>query len=362
MKSGQHRDAAGLAWRHEIGRHLSWQSTKSSLSHLPSSWRHCRQRRSTTDCWECRARSIQFAARRVTISRCPGTTNRNRRVRGVGTRCSCTRSARSPIRTAARIPYPTRDTAARCRFSAPAPVCRAHATPLDRCRRAAAWRGPQARGRRSAAKHPPRDRGSVFAARRGERSCRMPPPFCGLHDDDHPAGANAPKSVSAVVLVVRNERATGDRRCRSKGISMTTWPWLANCCAKMVRVRLSACPSESLSTTTVLCNRSSIPRVASHSMVCAAADAPSTHGEDTPISDLPFRPTEQPLAPEMRSCGCIKDGQEGVVQYSRQPTRCRWTIPSQPLAGFARSQASEEVNDALKMIRLRRPAGHRQVI
>ena len=159
-------------------------------------------------------------------------------------------------------------------------------------------------------KHPPRDRGSVFAARRGERSCRMPPPFCGLHDDDHPAGANAPKSVSAVVLVVRNERATGDRRCRSKGISMTTWPWLANCCAKMVRVRLSACPSESLSTTTVLCNRSSIPRVASHSMVCAAADAPSTHGEDTPISDLPFRPTEQPLAPEMRSCGCIKDGQK----------------------------------------------------
>src|SRR6476659_2421756 len=33
------------------------------------------------------------------------------------------------------------------------------------------------------------------------------------------------------------------RRCRSKGTSMTTWPWLANCCAKMVRVRLSACPS-----------------------------------------------------------------------------------------------------------------------
>jgi len=28
----------------------------------------------------------------------------------------------------------------------------------------------------------------------------------------------------------------------------------------------------------------------------------------------------------------------------------------QPLAGFARSQASEEVNDAFKMIRLRRPA------
>ena len=41
---------------------------------------------------------------------------RSRRVRGVGIRCSCTRSARSPIRTAGRIPYPTRDTAARCRF------------------------------------------------------------------------------------------------------------------------------------------------------------------------------------------------------------------------------------------------------
>ena len=38
------------------------------------------------------------------------------------------------------------------------------------------------------------------------------------------------------------------------------------------------------------------------------------------------------------------------------PTRSGWTIPLQPLAGFARSQASEEVNDALKMIRLRRPA------
>jgi hypothetical protein len=39
----------------------------------------------------------------------------------------------------------------------------------------------------------------------------------------------------------------------------------------------------------VRCNRSSIRRVASHSMVCAAADAPSTHGEDTTISDLPSR-------------------------------------------------------------------------
>jgi len=37
---------------------------------------------------------------------------RSRRVRGVGTRCSCTRSARSPIRTAGCTPYPTRDTAA----------------------------------------------------------------------------------------------------------------------------------------------------------------------------------------------------------------------------------------------------------
>jgi hypothetical protein len=24
----------------------------------------------------------------------------------------------------------------------------------------------------------------------------MPPPFCGLHEDDHPAGAKAPKSVT----------------------------------------------------------------------------------------------------------------------------------------------------------------------
>jgi hypothetical protein len=45
-------------------------------------------------------------------------------------------------------------------------------------------------------KHPPRDGGSVFAVRRGVRSCRMPPPFCGPHDADHPAGANAPKSVT----------------------------------------------------------------------------------------------------------------------------------------------------------------------
>jgi hypothetical protein len=45
-------------------------------------------------------------------------------------------------------------------------------------------------------KHPPRDGGSVFAVRRGVRSCRMPPPLFGPHDADHPAGANAPKSVT----------------------------------------------------------------------------------------------------------------------------------------------------------------------
>jgi hypothetical protein len=44
------------------------------------------------------------------------------------------------------------------------------------------------------------------------------------------------------------------------------------------------------------------------------------------------------------------------VQYSRHPTRSGWTIPSQPVAGFARWQGSEAVNDVLKMIRLRRPA------
>ena len=44
------------------------------------------------------------------------------------------------------------------------------------------------------------------------------------------------------------------------------------------------------------------------------------------------------------------------MQDSRQPTRSGWTIPSRAVAGFARSQGSEEVNDALKMIRLRRPA------
>ena len=43
------------------------------------------------------------------------------------------------------------------------------------------------------------------------------------------------------------------------------------------------------------------------------------------------------------------------MQYSRQPTRSGWTIPSQPSAGFARSQGSEGVNDARKMIRLSRP-------
>src|SRR4029077_682946 len=59
----------------------------------------------------------------------------------------------------------------------------------------------------------------------------------------------------------------------------------------------------------------------------------------------------------MRSGGCIRGRlQEGVVQYSRQATRSGWTIPWQPLADFARSQGSEEVNDARKMIRLSRPA------
>jgi hypothetical protein len=43
---------------------------------------------------------------------------------------------------------------------------------------------------------PPRDGGSFFAVRRGE-ICRMPPPFFGLHDDDHPAVANASKSFKA---------------------------------------------------------------------------------------------------------------------------------------------------------------------
>src|SRR5689334_11761389 len=48
--------------------------------------------------------------------------------------------------------------------------------------------------------------------------------------------------------------------------------------------------------------------------------------------------------------------EKGVVRYSRQPTRSGWMIPSQTLAGFACSQGTEEVSDALKMIRLRRPA------
>jgi len=44
-------------------------------------------------------------------------------------------------------------------------------------------------------KHPPRDGGSVLR-RGGGEELSMPPPFCGLHDDDHPAGQKAPKSVT----------------------------------------------------------------------------------------------------------------------------------------------------------------------
>src|SRR6478609_8139262 len=46
----------------------------------------------------------------------------------------------------------------------------------------------------------------------------------------------------------------------------------------------------------------------------------------------------------------VRDGQEGVVQYSRQPTRSGWMIPSQPLAGHTLA-GSEEVNDACRYCR-----------
>jgi hypothetical protein len=56
-------------------------------------------------------------------------------------------------------------------------------------------------------------------------------------------------------------------RCPSNGTSTTTWPWLANCWARIERVRLSACPSESLRTITVRCSRPVSPRAANQSIV-----------------------------------------------------------------------------------------------
>jgi hypothetical protein len=145
-------------------------------------------------------------------------------------------------------------------------------------------------------KHPPRDGGSVFAARRGERSCRMPPPFCGLHDDDHPAGANAPKSVTRSCTCGTERTSDWGSQVSIEGHLDDDLALVGELLRQNGAGPFVSVPVGVLSTTTVLCNRSSIPRVASHSMVCAVADAPSTHGEDTPISDLPFRPTEQPVA------------------------------------------------------------------
>jgi hypothetical protein len=92
-------------------------------------------------------------------------------------------------------------------------------------------------------------------------------------------------------------------------------------------------------------------------MVCAVADAPSTHGEDTTISDLPFRSTEQPLPPRCALAAAQGDGFKKRSSAVLAPGhQIRVDDSFATIGGFRTLAGSEEVNDALKMIRRRRPA------
>jgi len=65
-------------------------------------------------------------------------------------------------------------------------------------------------------KHPPRHGGSVFAVRRGQRSCRVRHRTAACTMTISQPWRKHRNRYRAVALVVRNERATGDRRLRPR--------------------------------------------------------------------------------------------------------------------------------------------------